>query len=324
MGAQTLTEFQAHRGQLFGLAYRLLGDATEAEDVLQDAYLKWDARAAAAEPVRIPLAWLTKVVTNLCLNRLASARSVREQYIGSWLPTPVFTADGVLGPLETVEQRESVTLAMLALLEQLTPPERAVFVLREAFDYRYRDIADVLDRDEAHVRQLYRRARTRIGQQHKRFNADPIRHAEIVTRFFAAAVRGEVAALEELLAADVVAWADGGGRMSLARRPIHGRDHVTRYFAALSRNPRATGITLTIGLINDQPAALAHRDNKLLAIVSMVIVDDLITAFYSIANPDKLTFAAAQYRTNPGGALSSTAIRTQVRVESESPGGRRD
>lgn len=300
MGAQTLAEFQAHRGRLFGLAYRLLGDASEAEDVLQDAYLKWDARAAADEPVRIPLAWLTKAVTNLCLNRLASARSVREQYVGPWLPTPVLTADDVLGPLETVEQRESVTLAMLTLLERLTPPERAVFVLREAFDYRYREIADVLDRDEAHVRQLYRRARTRIGQQHKRFNADPARHAEVVARFFAAAVRGEVAALEELLAEEVVVWADGGGRMSLARRPIHGRDHVTRYFAALSSNPRAAGITLTTGTVNGQQAALAYRDNELLAVVSVVVVDNLITEFYSIANPDKLTFAAAQYRTDLG------------------------
>ncbi|MBF6327728.1 RNA polymerase sigma-70 factor [Nocardia transvalensis] len=298
MRSQTLAQFQAHRARLFGLAYRLLGDAVEAEDVVQDAYLKWDARAAADEPVQIPQAWLTKVVTNLCLNRLASARMSREQYIGPWLPTPVLTADDALGPLETVEQRETVTLAMLTLLERLTPPERAVFVLREAFDYRYRDIAELLDRDEAHVRQLYRRARTHLGQRHKRFSADPARHAEIVARFFAAAVRGEVTALEELLADEVVAWADGGGRIAMARRPIRGRPHVTRYFAALASNPRAAGITLTIGAVNGQPAALAYRDDALLAVVCVDVADDHITALYSIANPDKLAFAATQPRTD--------------------------
>ena len=151
-----VAEFLAQRPRLFSLAYRMLGEAGEAEDIVQEAYLRW-AGAARAEIVSVP-AWLTKVVTNLCLNRLTSARIRREAYIGPWLPEPVLTADGALGPLETVEQRDSVSFALLTLMERLTPTERAVFVLREAFAYSHRQIAELLDVTEANSRQLHGRA----------------------------------------------------------------------------------------------------------------------------------------------------------------------
>ncbi|QIS10333.1 RNA polymerase sigma factor SigJ [Nocardia arthritidis] len=284
---ETLAIFQEQRGRLFGLAYRLLGDAAEAEDVVQDAYLKWEARATADVPVRTASAWLAKAVTNLCLNRLTAARATREQYVGPWLPTPVRTAD--LGPLETVEQRETVTLAMLLLLERLTPPERAVFVLRAAFEYRYREIADLLDREEADVRQLYHRASTHIAQHRRRFPVDPDRHAEIVGRFFAAAGRGAVGELAAALADEVTAWADGGGRISVARRPIHGRAAVARYFAAFGLNPRAAGIELVPASVNGVPAMLAPQDGVVRAALVVELDGELITGIYSIVNPDKLT-----------------------------------
>jgi RNA polymerase sigma-70 factor (ECF subfamily) len=158
------------------------------------------------------------VVTNLCLDRLTSARAQRQRYVGTWLPEPVFTDGGVLGPLETVEQRESVSLGMLVLLERLTPPERAAFVLREAFGHSHREIAEILELDEAHVRQLYRRARTHVGAARKRFDATPEQRRKLLERFLAATLDGDVQELERLLANDVVAWADGGGKAPATRR----------------------------------------------------------------------------------------------------------
>lgn len=157
----TAEEFTAHRPRMFGLAYRLLGSAEEAEDVVQDAYLRWSG--ADRQAIEHPGAWLARVVTNLCLNRLTSARVQREAYVGPWLPEPVFTQDGSLGPLESAEQRDAVSTALLVLLERLTPTERAVYVLREAFDYGHRDIAGVLNLSEANCRQLYRRAVQRVA-----------------------------------------------------------------------------------------------------------------------------------------------------------------
>jgi RNA polymerase sigma factor (sigma-70 family) len=183
--------FEASRQRLFGLAYRLLGEATEAEDVVQDAYLRW----MNSHDVAVPEAWLTTVVTNLCLNRLTSARARRESYVGPWLPQPVVTADGALGPLETVELRDSVSLGVLVLLERLTPAERAVFVLREAFGHSHREIAAILAMEEAHSRQLYRRARDHVGNPRKRFDADQRDRDRILQSLLAASADGDVARL---------------------------------------------------------------------------------------------------------------------------------
>ncbi|GGS67730.1 sigma-70 family RNA polymerase sigma factor [Streptomyces violaceus] len=160
-------EFEVHRPRLFSLAYRLLGSAEEAEDAVQDAYLRYSGADRAG--IEHPAAWLAKVVTNLCLNRLTSARARRERYVGTWLPEPVVTGNGALGPLESAEQRDAVSMAMLVLLERLTPTERAVYVLREAFGYGHREIAGVLDLSEANCRQVYRRAVRRVGEPQARF-----------------------------------------------------------------------------------------------------------------------------------------------------------
>ncbi|HSZ43618.1 MAG TPA: RNA polymerase sigma factor SigJ [Trebonia sp.] len=322
--------FEAHRRHLFGLAYRLLGSAADADDVMQDAFLRWNATDRAA--VANPAAWLTRVVTNLCLTELTSARQRRERYTGTWLPEPVLTgADaaaggghGELGPLETVQQRESVSMAMLLLLEELTPPERAVFILHEAFGYRYAEIAEILGKTEAACRQLARRAARRIGPAAKftgRFTPsardEQARWHRLTDGFLAAAAAGDVAALEKLLAQDVVSWSDGGGKFPAGARPVLGRHKVARVLAALgyalgSDAPAATGVqralaavraaglTFTAAEVNGSPALLGWSGGAVFAVIVPVVTADGITALYSVANPDKLTWITRQASRNAG------------------------
>ncbi|CAL9564606.1 ECF RNA polymerase sigma factor SigJ [Actinosynnema sp. ALI-1.44] len=290
------SDFEEHRPRLFGLAYRLLGSAHEAEDVLQDAYLRW----SRADGVRDASAWLTRVVTNLCLNHLTSARVRRERYVGPWLPEPVPTAE--LGPLDTVEQRESVSFAVLVLLERLTPAERAVVVLHHAFGYGHREVADVTGLSEANCRQLLRRARRHLGAA-PRFDYDPAAGTRLVERFLAAARDGDLAGLERLLAADVTAWADGGGRVSAALRPVVGRDRVVRYLAgALSRF--GTAVALGIAEVNGVPAVLATAGDRLVGVVVPEFAGDRVGAVRIVANPDKLAFLAG--RVSRSGGLSGS------------------
>lgn len=300
---QKVSAFEAERGRLFGLAYRLLGLAAEAEDVVQDAYLRWES--ADRDTIVVPAAWLAKVVTNLCLNRLASARVRREEYVGPWLPEPVLTEGGALGPLDTAEQRESVSMALLVLMERLTPAERAVFVLREAFGYRHREIAGIMDLGEANCRQLQRRARQRLGAEEavpgaRSVPADRERWQGLVERFLAAARNGDMAGLERLLAADVTSWADGGGVVGTARRPVTGRDRVVRYFVG-GMGRFAARIDFTVAEVNGAPAVLAWTGARLSGVVTLDVDagEDRIAGLRIVANPEKLRCAARQ-----AGALS--------------------
>lgn len=294
-------EFQGQRGRLFALAYRLLGSASEAEDTVQDAFLRW--HAADREAIASPAAWLTTVVTNLCLNRLNSARARREEYVGLWLPEPVLTGDGALGPLETVEQRESVSFALLVVLERLTPSERAVFVLHEAYGYRYKEIADVLGLTDANCRQLLHRARQRVGRQEARFRPSDADLSRLVERFLQSARDGDVTAIEQLLADDVVAYADGGGKVMAARRPIHGRDRVTRYLVGLViKFAVPLGLETTIGEVNGAPALLGWAGQILATVTLFETGPGGIREIRLLANPDKLAFASRQ-----GGGLSRSS-----------------
>jgi RNA polymerase sigma factor (sigma-70 family) len=288
--------FQAQRRRLLGLAYRLLGAASDAEDVVQDAYLRWSV--ADPDSVHDPTAWLTTVVVNLCRNLLASARARRERYIGTWLPEPVLTGDETLGPLETAEQRDSVSLALLTLLEQLTPAERAVFVLHESFGYSHREIGQVVGLSETGSRQLHRRARQRLGDPRPRFQPVPGEWRRLVEGFLAAAVRGDVAALERLLADDVTYWSDGGGKAPVARRLVVGRGRVARLFAKLvprfSADPAFAGAEISQAEVNGEPALLVWIGGVLFGVIVPEIAGGRISALRAMANPDKLGFAARQ------------------------------
>ncbi len=291
MTADAVAEFEAQRGRLFGLAYRLLGSAADAEDMVQDAFLRWHGADRAA--IGSAPAWLARVVTNLCLNQLTSARAQRVRYAGPWLPEPVLTEGGALGPLGTAAQRESVSLALLVLLERLTPPERAVFVLHEAFGYPYREIADLLDLSEPHCRQLHRRARQRLAGGRSRFRPPPADWRDLVEKFLVAAGTGDLPGLEKLLAEDVTAWADGGGKVSAARRPVSGRDRVARYLAGLLHR-YAAELQITLAEVNGAPAILAWQHGELAGVLVAEFSGGQLTALRGVANPDKLRFAARQ------------------------------
>jgi RNA polymerase sigma-70 factor (TIGR02957 family) len=295
--ADLVAEFESHRGRLFGLAYRMLGSASDAEDVVQDAFLRWNG--ADRKSLQAPSAWLTTVVTNLCRSRLASARARRERYVGTWLPEPVLTAGGALGPMETAEQRESVSLALLTLMEQLTPAERAVFVLRESFGHSHREIAEILGTSEAASRQLHRRARQRLGDPQPRFKPEPGEWKRLVEGFLVAAMEGDVAGLERLLADDVVYWGDGGGKAPLARRPIAGAARLARFlakmFPKLAAAPAIGGSAELAGTeVNGEPAVLAWVGGGLYAVLVPEVTAGRIIALRAVGNPDKLAFAARQ------------------------------
>ncbi|WP_327723540.1 RNA polymerase sigma-70 factor [Streptomyces europaeiscabiei] len=284
-------EFEAHRPRLFGLAYRLLGSAADAEDTVQDTYLRFSG--ADRTVIEQPGAWLARVVTNLCLTRLTSARARRERYTGTWLPEPVLTSDGTLGPLESAEQRDAVSLALLVLLERLTPTERAVYVLREAFAYGYREIAAVLDMTEANCRQLYRRAAGRVAVAEARFEPAPERRAGLVESFLAAAQNGDMAGLEKILAEDVTWWSDGGGRVSAARRPVEGREKVLRLVAG-GWERFAGGLDFAVAEVNGSPALIARAGDALVGTASFAFRGGVVTDVRVVVNPDKLEFAGRQ------------------------------
>ncbi|WP_406328474.1 RNA polymerase sigma-70 factor [Streptomyces sp. NBC_00203] len=285
-------DFETYRPRLFGLAYRMLGSAADAEDIVQDAYLRFSgADHAAVERLG---AWLAKVVTNLCLNRLASARARREQYAGPWLPEPVITSDGTLGPLESAEQRDAVSLALLVLLERLTPTERAVYVLREAFAYGHREIAGVLELSEANCRQLYRRAVQRVAAPEARFKAAPEQQAGLVESFLTAAREGDLAGLESLFSAEVTWWSDGGGKVSAARRPIEGREKVLRFLAGLLGRHVSGDVDFVVAEVNGHAALVARADDRLLSVVTFEFHEGVCTEVRAVVNPDKLEFAGRQ------------------------------
>src|SRR5262249_16514195 len=206
----------------------MLGSAMEAEDIVEEAYLRY--RATPPESIRTLKSFLTTIVHHLCIDHMKAAQAQRETYIGPWLPEPVITGDGasLLSPLRQITDRESISMAFLVLLESLSPLERAVFLLREVFDYEYADIAQITGRDEAACRQLFSRAKKHISDHRPRFPASPEAHAKMVGSFMEACLAGDMDGLMSLLAEDVTLWSDGGGKVSAALQPIQGRDKVAR------------------------------------------------------------------------------------------------
>ena len=281
--------FETYRPLLFSIAYRMLGSASDAEDMVQETYLRY--RTAQKAEIRSLKSFLMTVVTRLCLDELKSAHVQREQYLGSWLPEPALTEDA-----ETlVEQRESLSLAFLTLLEELTPAERAVFVLHTAFDYPYDEIGHMLEKNAAACRQLYHRAEERLAAHQRRFEPSLATQQELVGRFLRAAQSGEVQALTELLARDVVVWADGGGKVSAARRPVSGQEKVIRFVQGLLRKALAD-LTVSVETINGGPALLFWTGGTLFTVGGFRIADGQIHGIYAILNLDKLAYLQRQLR----------------------------
>ena len=287
-------QFEAHRPLMFSIAYRMLGSAMEAEDIVQEAYLRY--QGVSPETIRSPKAFLSTVVTRLCLNQLESARAKREEYIGPWLPEPVLTEAGEVtalnallqSPSQQAELHESISLAFLVLLEQLTPVERAVFLLREVFDYEYAEIAEILDKDEVACRQLLSRAKKHIAEHRPRFKATPEQHRQLLNQFMRAVGTGELDGLMTLLSDDVTMWADGGGKArGAATQPLHGRTAVAQ-FALSSTRFLPPNYHAEIAEVNGQPAAILRVGDKAVAIIAIEVDSDHIRAVRVIGNPDKL------------------------------------
>jgi RNA polymerase sigma-70 factor, ECF subfamily len=273
--------FDEQRSRLFGIAYRMLGSAAEAEDVVQEAWLRW--QAYDRDSVRNVPAFLTTVTTRLAINSAQSARSRHETYVGPWLPEPVDTsADPALG----AERGEALELAILLLLEKLTPTERAAYVLREAFDYPYAQIAEIIDATEANVRQLVSRARKRVADE-RRAPVEQTEQRRLLAAFLLAAQTGDLGALEGLLAADVVSYSDGGGVVRASRIPVFGRETVARYIAAFASR-FWTGATVRWVEANGLPAVLAERDGVAFVLVAVSASDEGIDRVLWVMNPAKL------------------------------------
>ncbi|WP_328471987.1 RNA polymerase sigma-70 factor [Actinoplanes sp. NBC_00393] len=283
--------FERSRGRLEAIAYRMLGSAGDAEDAVQDTFLRW--QAAAREHIETPEAWLTRALTNVCLNQLSSARARRETYVGQWLPEPVLAGDRMLGPAETVEQRESVSIAVLALMERLSPHERAVYVLREAFGYPHAGIAEILDLTEANCQQIYRRAKQHLATGRSRRAIDAAEARRIAEEFLAAALSGDVDALVRQLAGDAVSVADGGGEVPARTTPIVGALAIARFVRSSLRPTVAerfvgAEVTLHAAVVNDGPAVVAVTGGRVIGVISLEVTADGIAALHIQANPGKL------------------------------------
>ncbi|KFU78548.1 RNA polymerase sigma-70 factor [Amycolatopsis lurida] len=299
VGAREVEVFEAARGRLEAIAYRLLGSASDAEDAVQDTFLRW--QSADHGSVETPEAWLTKVLTNLCLNRLTSARARRETYVGQWLPEPVFAGDRMLGPSDTVEQRESVSIAMLTLMERLSARERVVYVLREAFGYSHAEIAEVLDVTEANCQQIYRRAKGHLAADRRRVEVDEAAARKIVEEFLAAALSGRTDTLVRLLAGDAVSIGDGGGVLFSLPRPVTGALRVARFLRGLFK-PSAAKWSLIGGkpvlfptVANGAPALVLMVEDRVAGVVSFDLTADGIAAVHAQVNPAKLERATRRW-----------------------------
>ncbi|MGA4844666.1 sigma-70 family RNA polymerase sigma factor [Streptomyces sp. G45] len=293
MDSAALDRFEASRNRLASLAYRLLGSATDAEDAVQDAFLRW--QTADRTHIATPEAWLTKVVTNLCLDRLRSAQVRHERAAGAWLPEPLLEGDPMLGPADTCEQRESVSLAVLTLMERLSPTERAAYVLREAFSYPHAEIAAILDITESASQQHVHRARRRITAEHRtRDEVDPATARRVVEEFLTAATSGRTDRLVALLTADATATSDGAG---LAKRLLHHttRERIASYvragFKPTPAKRRLAGgpLSLHITRLNGSPAVVAVVNTQVVGAVTLEVTGGKIATLYGIAAPDRLT-----------------------------------
>jgi RNA polymerase sigma-70 factor (ECF subfamily) len=278
--------FEEWRQLLFSIAYRMLGSAADAEDVVQEASIRWIRRGD--EPVRSVRAYLVTIVTRLCIDQLESAHSQRMSYAGPWLPEPV-----VMDDTSAVEQSDSLSLAFLVLLEELTPPERASYLLHDIFGYSFEEIARSLGRSEPACRQLATRARQRIEMRRQRFDADLEHGRELTDRFLLACATGDLSGLLDMLSDDVVVWTDGGGKVRAAVRPVIGVHRSSRFLLNVAK--RVAGVPHG-AILNGQPASIFMDGDTVVTAMVLDILDGLIVAVRVVSNPDKLERLGAVLR----------------------------
>lgn len=287
MSMDTKTEtFERHRRRLFGLAYRMLGTVGDAEDAVQDTWLRW--HRVDADKIRTPEAWLVTACTRLCIDRLRAAKTERAHYPGTWLPEPLIELEAVPAPdVVPGELADDLSMALLVVLERLSPAERAAWLLREAFDYDYPQLAAVLKKSEAACRQLISRAQKHLAEARPRFAADADAARHLAARFAAATRDGDLQAFAGLLAEDAMLWSDGGGKASAALNVIHGADKVARFFVGVRRRHPA-GLRRVDARINGQPGWLLFDGDKPYLALAVDIADGVVRNVFILRNPDKL------------------------------------
>jgi RNA polymerase sigma-70 factor (ECF subfamily) len=280
--------FREVRPLLFSIAYRMLGSVVEAEDVVQDAYLRWHRAVAAGTEIESPKAYLASAVTRLSIDRLRRARSRRETYMGPWLPEPLVGGEEK-DMAAHAEMADSLSMAFLVLLEQLNPVERAVFLLREVFEHGYDEIAEAVGKSQSNCRQIFVRARGRIEAGRPRFDASKEQRGALADRFFAACQDGDLQGLVDLLTEDVVFVGDGGGRAQALPEPLHGRERIARFLVGLFARARTLRASVRPAVVNGQPGAVAiDVDGRIVTVMTVDVADGRVEAIRSVVNPDKL------------------------------------
>jgi RNA polymerase sigma-70 factor (ECF subfamily) len=281
-------EFERYRSLLFSIAYRMTGSASEAEDLVQETWLRF--QASAGQEIVLLKAYLTTIITRLSLDYLRSARVTREQYFGTWLPEPILTTEDSGAILE---RREELSLAFLRLLETLSPPERAVFLLHEVFAYPFNEIGPMLEKSPANCRQIFHRAKQALQDQRARFHPEPQRQRQLLLGFLSASQAGDMAAFTSLLAEDVITWADGGGKVQTIPKPIYGQQVVARFWLSVARkSPRP--LVYTPEEINGEPAMLFWDKDGLVGVLSLTLSAAGVQEVYALLNPDKLAYLQQQ------------------------------
>ena len=282
------SDYTEYRPLMFSIAYRMTGSISDAEDIVQEAFLRLTRVLRNGATIESPKAYLATATTRLAISHLRSARVRRESYVGAWLPEPLI-ADADPGPAERAEMSDSLSMAFLVLLESLTPTERAVFLLHEVFGYDYREIAGITGKSEANCRQILTRARHHVDEGKPRFETSRQQREEVARRFFDAASGGDMNGLLELLAPDVTMVGDGGGKALATARPVHGAQQVARLMLGLYRQGPKWGATLELAWVNGQPGAVTHDgDGRVINVFALDIADGMVQAIRSVINPDKL------------------------------------
>jgi RNA polymerase sigma-70 factor, ECF subfamily len=280
----SIDDFNLHRPLLFSIAYRMLGTVTDAEDMVQETFLRW--QQTANETVRSAKTYLSTIITRLCIDHLRSARVQREQYVGTWLPEPMLTQQSH-HPTDLMELAESLSIAFLSVLERLSPIERAVFLLRDVFDYDYDEIGQMVGKSPTNCRQILSRAKQHLTDQRPRFPVPRTQQEQITAQFLDASTKGDLPDLLLLLAKDVTFYSDGGGKVVAALKPIHGAQKVARMLLAIRRKWLLNYVSRLVE-INGQPGIVQYLDGNIHSAMTFEIIDGCIQSIYSVRNPEKL------------------------------------